>query len=263
MLTAIVLAVMAGPFDTLAVMNLPARTAYWSVGIVAPGLLMTLLSVGARHLNAGRVHWTLAAVAAALVAVPPVYALYFGFEYLVAQGGPMVDPLRLLAYVAVILVIVILAANARIFLRSERRPAATETGSEGPQGHLGLSETRTPEALAPLDPPAPLLFDKLPAELGRDLICLRAQDHYVEAMTLHGSATVLMRLSDAERDLTVFDGMRVHRSWWVNLDHVLGFARTEAGGMDLTTTNGLTIPVGRSQRAALRAALDQRRTAAE
>ena len=66
-----------------------------------------------------------------------------------------------------------------------------------------------------------------------------------------------MRLSDAEALLGPGTGMRVHRSWWVALDHVTGTERTAGGGMDLITSNGLRIPVARGQRAELRAVLER------
>lgn len=104
----------------------------------------------------------------------------------------------------------------------------------------------------------PLIYDKLPPELGRDIVCLRAQDHYVEVTTTRGTALVLMRLGDAERDLSCIDGMRVHRSWWVALDQVESLARTESGSWELTASCGQKIPVSRGQREALREALEVR-----
>ncbi|MCW1934181.1 LytTR family DNA-binding domain-containing protein [Pararhodobacter zhoushanensis] len=125
------------------------------------------------------------------------------------------------------------------------------------------TEPHSPDRGDSPDTPVPLLFEKLPESLGRDLISLRAQDHYVEVTTALGTTTVLLRLSDAERDLIPFNGMRVHRSWWVNLDHVCDLTRTVGGGMEVTTIDGQIIPVARGQRTAVRQALDERRSAAE
>lgn len=247
MATSVALTVVAGPFDTLDQMNLPVRVLFWGVGIMATGLMMTALIIGSRHFNHDRRHpWPLVSTLAALIGVPPAFALFYGLATATTLQGPPQYPLRLLVELSTILVLISIVGNARIYLR--RTPQAADEAPAPP---------------AEPDTALPLLLEKLPPELGRELICLRAQDHYVEVVTPRGSTTLLMRLSDAERDLAGLDGLRVHRSWWVNLDHVVGFARTEAGGMELTTSTGLTIPVARGQRAVLKAALDQRQAAAE
>ena len=73
-----------------------------------------------------------------------------------------------------------------------------------------------------------------------------------------GSALVLMRLSDAERDLSALArarGVRTHRSWWVNLDHVTAAEKAPGGGATLMTRGGVSVPVSRGQRAAVMEAL--------
>ena len=55
-------------------------------------------------------------------------------------------------------------------------------------------------------------LDRLPPELGRDLVYLRMADHYVEAFTTAGSTLVLMRFADAVAALEDAGGLRVHRS---------------------------------------------------
>lgn len=261
----IAIAALSGPFHTMQMLSLPARVLYWSVAIGVPTLLLTVLSIYARHLNAaGRVHWSLAALGAALCAVPPVYVQSWAMNRLVDPDASGTDPLLLLVYVTVPVVLVNLMVNSVMMLRHREAAQHLPVPIHLPPGGPPPSANDPPEPGAEAAPrPVPLLFEKLPPELGHDLICLRAQDHYIEAMTTQGSATVLMRLSDAERDLAGLAGLRVHRSWWVNLDHVADFVRTEGGGMDLTLSNGLVIPVARGQRAALRSAIHKRRVAAE
>lgn len=248
--TGVALTVVAGPFGTLAKMSLALRVVFWGVGLLSTSLIMTVVVIGARHFNADRRYpWTLVSAAAALFAVPPAFVIFYGLNSAFSRFGAPQDPLRMLIELATILVLMSIVGNARYYVLGQQPPAPA----------------RPVTVLHAVDsaPAQPLLFEKLPKELGRDLVCLRAQDHYVEAVTPRGSTNVLMRLSDAERDLSGFNGLRVHRSWWVNLDHVVSLARTEAGGMELTTSTGMTIPVARGQRATLKAALDQRRAAAE
>ena len=71
-------------------------------------------------------------------------------------------------------------------------------------------------------------LDRLPPELGRDLVYLRMADHYVEAFTTAGSTLVLMRFADAVAALEDAGGLRVHRSYWVAKKHVTGTARRNA-----------------------------------
>ena len=260
--SAIAISALAGPFHTMQLLGLPGRILYWSAVIGLASLLLTYLSMLAREVTlAARVHWALGSLAATLVAVPPVYALVWTLHAWLEPPGQTVNPWELLFHVAAPMLLVNLIVNSMLVLRA--REAAQHQAVAARDESAGVAP---PPVLSPdpkTAPPPPLLFEKLPQSLGRDLICLRAQDHYVEVMTPQGSATVLMRLSDAERDLVGLDGLRVHRSWWVNLDHVSDFVRTEGGGMDLTLSNGLVIPVARGQRAALRTAIDQRRAAAE
>ncbi len=262
---AIALAALSGPFHTMQLLSLPGRVLYWAVSISVPTLLLTFLSIYARHLNAaGRVHWSLAAFGAALCAVPLVYAQSWLMNRFLHPDGGGAAPLSLLVNVAVPTILVTMIVNSMMMRRyreaAQQLPVSLHMPSDGtPPAANDPPEPDTEAA----PPPTPLLFEKLPPELGRDLICLRAQDHYIEVMTTRGRATVLMRLSDAERDLAGLAGLRVHRSWWVNLDHVADFVRTEGGGMDLTLSNGQVIPVARGQRAALRSAIHKRRVAAE
>lgn len=251
----ILIAALAGPFHTMAGIGFPGRLVYWGLTITLASLLLPLLSFAARRLNAGgRVHWAVAATLAALVAVPPVFALVLTLDHLFMPQGDGTTAPELLVYVSVPTVIINLIVNAAVEAQTRQAPPADVAPADAPPADAPPADA---------DPAPSLLFERLPAALGRDVICLRAQDHYTEAVTVQGRATVLMRLSDAERHLTGFDGLRVHRSWWVNLAHVTRLERTGAGGMDITTSNGLTIPVARGQREALRAALARRQEAAE
>ena len=76
----------------------------------------------------------------------------------------------------------------------------------------------------PAETPAPSgrFFDRLPDDLGRDIIYLTASAHYVDVITAAGSTSILLRFSDAVAELGDI-GIRVHRSHWV------AFRRRQAG----------------------------------
>ena len=101
--------------------------------------------------------------------------------------------------------------------------------------------------------PGGYLLDRLPARLGRDLLCLKMEDHYVRAHTAKGSDLVLMPMKDAIAELAGVEGMQVHRSWWVAKAAVVQ-AVSEGRNISLRLSNGLDAPVSRASVARLRAA---------
>lgn len=128
--------------------------------------------------------------------------------------------------------------------------------------HLMLERARGPAAppsAAATPPPrdgssgaAPFL-DRLEPRLGRDLLALQMEDHYVRAHTARGSALILMPLGRAVEELEGVEGLRVHRSWWVARSAV---EAVEADGRNLRLRlrGGLAAPVARNAAAELRRA---------
>lgn len=97
---------------------------------------------------------------------------------------------------------------------------------------------------------APAFLDALPPHLGRDVLCLENEDHYVRVHTPAGNAMILMRMRDAVAQLEG-KGERVHRSWWVARDAVVGVLR-EDRNVKLKLRDGREVPVARANIAALR-----------
>lgn len=113
-----------------------------------------------------------------------------------------------------------------------------------------------PSPVAPADAASrgPAVFlDRMPPRLGRDLLCLQMEDHYVRAHTAQGSDLILTPLKDAIAALGGLEGLRVHRSWWVARGAVRGSA-ISGRNISLKLTNGLDVPVSRASVARLRAA---------
>jgi DNA-binding LytR/AlgR family response regulator len=119
----------------------------------------------------------------------------------------------------------------------------------------------TPAVETPTAAPPPVVevatdvpfLDRLPPLLGRDLIALEMEDHYVRAHTAAGSTLILKRMRDAAAELAAIDGQTVHRSWWVARAHVTGTAR-DGRNVRLLLANGIEAPVARGQAEALQAA---------
>jgi hypothetical protein len=90
----------------------------------------------------------------------------------------------------------------------------------------------------------PRLLARLPGRLGRDVMALQAEDHYVRVHTALGSDLLLMRFADAVAEADGIDGLRVHRSWWVARSAVES-AKGEGRRAMLTLRTGLSVPVTR------------------
>lgn len=88
---------------------------------------------------------------------------------------------------------------------------------------------------------------RFPEIMGRKLLAIEADEHYVQLHTDAGSTHVLYRFRDALRDVEDLSGLRVHRSWWVARSAVETLTQTGSGfGLKLKT--GLTVPVSQTYR---------------
>jgi DNA-binding LytR/AlgR family response regulator len=88
------------------------------------------------------------------------------------------------------------------------------------------------------------------------VISLQAQDHYVDVKTTLGKELILIRLSDAIKELGEDDGIQVHRSWWVTKKHIVKEKRIDNKPF-LVLTDQTVVPVSRTYRAQVTKALSQ------
>jgi hypothetical protein len=242
----VLIAAVAGPYYTLERLSFAERLVYWGMVVGLSSVIMTFLSVLAHRVTEARGwNWALVAVLAGMAGVLPVLATVWLAGGLTAGFGAQGPGIGILAaYVAPSVIGVTLAVNGYIAVQERRAPEAAPPSGQGREG--GREEG------GPV-----VLPGKLPHHLGRDIVAVQAQDHYLEVTTLKGQCLVLMRLGDAVRDLAPLPGMQVHRSWWISLAHV---ARVDKGanGPEIVMVTGARVPVGRSYRAAFRAAMEAR-----
>jgi hypothetical protein len=90
---------------------------------------------------------------------------------------------------------------------------------------IGAPPPPDPAAASPEVPATatlPGLLDRLPARLGRDIVCLQAQQHYLRVVTTRGEDLLLQGLGPAVAELEQrgIGGMQIHRSTWVAWAHV-------------------------------------------
>ena len=216
--------VLAGPFGTIAA-PLAVRAAYWPLATtVATAFSIFIVVSTQRHGPERWPGWVKSVIGSLIFAVvyagflTPLTSAFFG-------GGGAGDYLELVIYAAPIAVAIALTVE---LFQSEKTAEAEAVGA------------------------APARFLKrLKPELGRDLIRLSMQDHYVEACTEKGGQLVLMRFSDALDEVAVIPGWRIHRSHWVAEAGIAGMKR-ESGKTLVVTRDGAELPVSRTYLPALR-----------
>lgn len=219
------LASMAGPFDTYEELSTWPRLAYWAavVGI------SVLLDVGYRWLWRGR-------------PLPLRIAGRLGYAVVLAV---LLHALNMAVFsdwmgwrawlwlVGVVWVIAIAIEGLVVLARLVHGTDAPE-----PQPAPATDET---------------FMRRLPVEKRGALVRLEAQDHYLKVVTQAGDALILMRLSDAEAELSDYDGLRVHRSHWVARDQVEQVVRKD-GRLLLLMSDRTEVPVSRTYRPSVDAA---------
>ncbi|MFN3747065.1 MAG: LytTR family DNA-binding domain-containing protein [Sphingorhabdus sp.] len=90
-------------------------------------------------------------------------------------------------------------------------------------------------------------LSRLPDHLGTKLLYLQMEDHYLRATTVNGTALILIRFRDALQELDNYDGLQVHRSWWVARDAVTKLSK-QGRKLELLMVDGSVIPVSAAYR---------------
>jgi len=235
------------PFGSAAMPPGP-RLFFW-VGFVLAGYLVFRPVAAVAHWAAEetRVPQWLAVVLAAMVASLPLAA---GIGY--ALGGMKVTDFwfgsRFPTLYGQVAAVGIAIHMLMLVLRAA--PAAQMVGQEPDGSDADADADTTP---ASREGAGAAFLRRLPPALGRDLLSLQMQDHYVRAETALGTTLILMRFRDAVAELEGA-GLMVHRSWWA------AFAAMEALDRDgrsarLRLRGGGLVPVSRACLPAVREAL--------
>lgn len=231
LLGAVFIVGLAGPFGTYGQMSVPLRLGYWGVVIITTFWLGFLVSFATATLLDGVSAWpTLNTGLGAVLASLPVTAWLAGWHGLVIDTSFWPEFMRLWPYVAAISVVIALVSDK-------------------------LSAPDPLEGAVTASAPEPAWLDRLPARLGRDLLLLQAQDHYLRAETALGEGLIRETLDDAARDLGEF-GLRIHRSWWVARAAVVAY-RHNGGAPVVVLQDGRQLSVGRTYRRDVRQRLSR------
>lgn len=117
-----------------------------------------------------------------------------------------------------------------------------------PEASVDIESSDDTEARS--DEPPPLLA-RLKPEMRGPILHLTVEDHYTVVTTSRGRQLVLLRFSDALREVGAVDGLQTHRSHWVAAEHVATLARND-GRLVVYLKSGAAIPVSRSHADAVR-----------
>lgn len=222
-----------GPFGSYLNGSLPVRLAYWVVclwgGWLTFGVSLPILTrwATARGLSI----WLWAPPAVAVLAVVPAVLS----RLLAVRMWPVVSQVGWLEWYAQCLVVSILATLGMVWM-SRRRDS--QTMASDPDARSADRQSADPR-------------DRLPARLGRTVLCLQMEDHYVRVHTPLGSTLVLMSLSQAMAGLKDVEGVQTHRSWWVARDAMTGVVE-DGRKLRLRLSGGLEVPVSRARVGLLR-----------
>jgi len=228
---------LVGPFGTYFNDTVGMRIAFW-VGMMVAGfliyapLLRLALALGARF---GQPIWFTAPLAVLVIAAPVGLMSAVVVVGLWPTVGPHMRPIDWYGQAVVLgLPLCALALWSRRAFPSQPRSMVSPTGSPPP----------TPAGRS--------FLDRLPPRLGRTLLCLQMEDHYVRAYTDRGSELILLPLKSAVAELGD-EGLQVHRSWWVARAAVTGVVQ-DGRNLKLKLVNDLEAPVSRTSIAVLRQA---------
>lgn len=96
-------------------------------------------------------------------------------------------------------------------------------------------------------------WSRVPGRLGRRIVAMSAELHYVRVYTTEGDTLILFPFGRAVDLLQDQIGMQIHRSHWIALRQVDEVVSKD-GRVNCEMISGLSLPVSRSYRAALKAA---------
>ena len=186
--------------------------------------------------------WSLRLVACMVASVPMAVATYAIPRWPDNLQWPGAD-LALTHYLYVLMIGGLITVINTLVRVRRAEPTPVVAAAAEPPPSLDAEPTAT----------APRFIDRLPAELGSELIALEMEDHYVRAHTALGSELVLLRLRDAIAELDGIEGLQVHRSWWVARSAVEDVVR-EGRNVRLKLARGIEAPVSRANVAMLKEA---------
>ncbi|MCZ7851345.1 MULTISPECIES: LytTR family DNA-binding domain-containing protein [Agrobacterium] len=231
--------IVTGPFGTSETMSFAERLLYWTIVQAGAWILAISFSIVANRVFADNIRNMLARMMiGSLTAALPIGLLltitnriFSGTE--MGFGPFLQSSLSSLPLCAIFCLLSYLTASQSL--------ATAPIAIMGTGKNTGCEVKST----------APLL-ERLPPQKRGELLRLSVQDHYTEIVTTRGRHLVLLRFSDALKEIGHTEGLQVHRSHWI-ADADVTLLRKRAGRLHVITKDGTEIPVSRSYSAAVQA----------
>jgi len=187
-----------GPFETSDTLNLPTSFAYWFVIAAGGYMIGVAVNAYADARLAARAVTPLHIVLRGAVIGLGVCVLVFAVNTAAFPGQS--EHVRSPALFATIVAIAIIVTWLLHALHN-----GTHANAEA----------------ASLPARSPAVLERIDLDKRGALIAMSVEDHYVRIITTKGEQLVLLRLSDAVREVAPVDGAQVHRSHWVAFGHVV------------------------------------------
>ncbi|MEO1034844.1 MAG: LytTR family transcriptional regulator DNA-binding domain-containing protein [Pseudomonadota bacterium] len=238
-------------------LGLAERAAFWSLhvlvglgGIYAASFLIRQAWIVRWHplvaiLLSGVLGAALVAPAYVLIeSIMPVPAVDVADDWLdhFAQAGAGQAIVAEVIEVMPMFVLAWAAINLPILLAT-RRTEDSDGDADPPSTGPSQPNTGSPEA----NPDKSAFFSRLPAAIGRDLVSISSDLHYLHVHTTTGNAMVIGNLRDVALAFAD-EGMLVHKSHWVAHSHVVRYVAS-ARQAHCLMTSGSRVPVSRRRRA--------------
>lgn len=236
------LTTITGPFGTFATMEAVPRFLYWALMI----WVSIAVAYGVRYLIVEFVP-PMSRARRDLVMAVLFTALFTPFLEFLNHQVFRWSPHDYIALLAIIVCNFIIASGIAIARRGLGYDflEGVEVAAQEPE------PVAVPSVVGAADPGVarvvrPRLYERMELAEGRRVLRLTVDDHYVIATLDDGQEQrLLMRFSDAVREMDGQDGFLTHRSHWVSADAVVRAVRM-GGRNGVETADGVVLPVSRT-----------------
>lgn len=232
-----------GPYGTFQDLSVVSRFVYWMIAfpVVGVGAALAMRTIAHSEPTASWPAPVQAIFGAVIVGVPSTFVV-IALET-IFRHAPVISAVNLLRIYASVTVVLITIGIPWAIIRSRRAREVAEPEAE---------QAAPAPSVLPTQTGSPFLR-RIPSKLGRDLLSIATEDHYLRVTTEIGHDLILFRLSDAVAELDPALGQQVHRSFWVARRAVTKVERDESRTW-LVLSNGAKVPVSQTYLPALRQA---------
>ncbi|MEM7723397.1 MAG: LytTR family DNA-binding domain-containing protein [Pseudomonadota bacterium] len=224
-----------GPFTTFANLSFAERLAYWASLIGLAVIMghciraMVLRVIQPEGLKSDLV----GAAIHALVLGPVIWGINFGILRFDIWGAGWILQHILVVFLVCLAIVVIRQYGRRIAAMHRAASGGMPAAVNDPPRDDGPAV------------PTPAFLKQLDDCLGRDLLRVSADDHYLLVVTRSGEGRVRMRFRDALEELQNLPGHQIHRSHWIARDALVG-VRAEGRRYVAALQDGSEVPVSRA-----------------